>query len=332
MRIIITNTGNIWNFENPFLEQFRDIIFVVCLEGREATDKYLCFVSPYRQVEMGMDNYGAEDQKLKALISVAEKLNHELGYHEDIVFLSDNEPSTLYPYYVLKDLNKYNKFHLIAMPPWDFESRRRRDTYRQMLANLSALRSILYYDSQNILDAIGKKSTIAQAFDYARNYFGELMPSFLNGIYKMKRGPYFFDFASNSYIPLQDGFDKINVGKKSKLDKEINFPICREFWTLGKIVPLSYPEDKEYVKEEVEKPTARLDGKKVCNILREQRIRFAEANHIPFNSEPCPSIGPCAGTCEKCDMELKYLTKQARKIPEEQRIYPKFDPKEEMMV
>lgn len=166
MRIIITDTGNIWNFENPFLEQFRDIIFVVCLEGREATDKYLCFVSPYRQVEMGMDNYGAEDQKLKVLISVAEKLNHELGYHEDIVFLSDNEPSTLYPYYVLKDLNKYNKFHLIAMPPWDFESRRRRDTYRQMLANLSALRSILYYDSQNILDAIGKKSTIAQALQH----------------------------------------------------------------------------------------------------------------------------------------------------------------------
>lgn len=332
MRIIITDTGNIWNPENPFLEQFRDIILVVCLEGREATNNYQCFVSPYKQVGMGTNNYGAEDQKLKALISVAEKLNYELGYHDDIVFLSDNEPSTLYPYYVLKDLNRYNKLHLITMSPWSFEFRQRKDIYSQMLADLSALRSILYYDSQNVLDAVGKKSTIVQAFDYARNYLGELMPNFLNGIYKMKRESYFFDFASNAYIPLQDGFDKIDLGKKDKLDKEINFPISRKFATLGLIVPLSYPEDKEYVKEEIEKPTARLDGKKVCNILREQRIRFAEANHIPFRSEPCPSIGPCAGTCEKCDMELKYLTKQIKKIPEEQRIYPKFDPKEEMML
>lgn len=74
MRIIITDTGNIWNPENPFLEQFKDIVLVVCLEGREATDKYQCFVSPYQPVGMGTNNYGAEDQKLKALTSAAVKL------------------------------------------------------------------------------------------------------------------------------------------------------------------------------------------------------------------------------------------------------------------
>lgn len=55
MRIVVTDTGNIWNHENPFLEQFKDIVFVVCLNGKEVTDKYECFVSPYKQVGMGIN-------------------------------------------------------------------------------------------------------------------------------------------------------------------------------------------------------------------------------------------------------------------------------------
>ncbi|MDE7477082.1 MAG: membrane receptor RagA, partial [Lachnospiraceae bacterium] len=101
--------------------------------------------------------------------------------------------------------------------------------------------------------------------------------------------------------------------------------------TMGAIRCPSYPEDTKYIKEEVERPAARLDGKKVCNILREQRIQLAKANHIPFRSEECPSIGPCAGTCDKCDMESEYLRKQLQKIPEEKRVYPQFDPAKEVL-
>lgn len=43
MRIVVTDTGNIWNHENLFLEQFKDIVLVVCLNGKEVTDKYECF-------------------------------------------------------------------------------------------------------------------------------------------------------------------------------------------------------------------------------------------------------------------------------------------------
>ena len=38
----------------------------------------------------------------------------------------------------------------------------------------------------------------------------------------------------------------------------------------------------------------------------------------------CPSTGPCAGTCQQCDMELKYLQKELQKIPQDERVYPKF--------
>ncbi len=90
----------------------------------------------------------------------------------------------------------------------------------------------------------------------------------------------------------------------------------------------SRPDDSKYTKEKVEELSARLDGKKVCNILREQRIKLAEANHIAFKSEESLSIGPCAGTCEKCDEKSKYLRKQMQNIPEEKRVYPQSDPRE----
>lgn len=332
MRIIITDTGNIWNPHNPYLEQFRDIVLIVCLNGKKATDQYPCFVSPYQQEGVETNQYGGEDQRLQALASVAGELDNELHYHDDIVFLTDNEPSTLYPYYVLKDLEKYNWMHLVAMSPWDFEGSEIKNACRQMLADLSKLDSILYYDSNARMETVEQKGTLTEKYESVKNYLGGLMPCFLNGIYKMMKKPRFFDFASMSYVLMKSGYENIDLSKKNKVDKEIIFPIRREFCTLGIIYPHTYPDDADYVKEKVEKPTVRLDGKKVCNILREQRIRLAEANHISFRSTECPSIGPCAGTCEKCEMELKYLGKQLRKIPEEQRVYPQFDPKKEMML
>ncbi|MCI8639277.1 MAG: hypothetical protein HFG41_09095 [Coprococcus sp.] len=138
MRLIITDTGFIWNQDNPFLKKYRNIVLVVCLHGRAVTNKYECFVSPYvsratafgtrepehisgnafhkgKDADTGTEKYGMADPRFQALVSVGEKLNEEMGYHDDLVFLTDNEPSTLYPYCVLKELNEYNKLHLVAM-------------------------------------------------------------------------------------------------------------------------------------------------------------------------------------------------------------------------
>ena len=46
MRILITDTGSLWKPDDPILEQFKDIILFVCLNGKAVTDKYECFVSP----------------------------------------------------------------------------------------------------------------------------------------------------------------------------------------------------------------------------------------------------------------------------------------------
>lgn len=34
MRIIVTDSGYVWNHKSPILEQFRDIVLVVCLNGK----------------------------------------------------------------------------------------------------------------------------------------------------------------------------------------------------------------------------------------------------------------------------------------------------------
>ena len=117
--------------------------------------------------------------------------------------------------------------------------------------------------------------------------------------------------------------------KKRVYKKEL-FSLTRSFCTLGLIIPPDYPDEDDLVKRKIEKPHARIDGKKVCNVLREQRLRIARENGIPFESENCPSIGPCAGTCAKCDREAEYLRKQMMSIPVEKRIYPQFNPAREV--
>ena len=330
MRIIITDSGLIWNEHNPYLKKYKDVVLVVCLNGKKVTDEYECFVSPYKTV-MGADCYGVDDLQLTALASVAPKLNNMLSYHEDIVILADCEPRSLYPYYVLKDIFEYNNLHLVTTSPLYFESKNKIIGHHSMLEDLSKLDSLLYFDINKELTENPKEMKVDEFKELLTNKMGELLPHILNEINRMREFPSYFDFNSLTYIPLEKGYDTL-IKKKIKKSTELDFKLMKEYSTLGLIMPLSYPLDDEYTKEEVERPVARIDGKRVCNILRQQRIKLAEANNIPFESEDCPSIGPCAGTCEKCDRESKYLRKAMNKIPEDKRVYPQFDPIEEVTV
>ncbi|MFG6369768.1 MAG: hypothetical protein K1W16_15390 [Lachnospiraceae bacterium] len=333
MRLVITDTGFIWNQNNPFLDKYKDIVLVVCLCGKAVTDKYECFVSPFTEddIVMGIDTYGIEDRKFQKLASVGRELNVALGYHDDIVFLTDNQPSSLYPFYVIQELNQYNSLHLVTMLPLKFEASSRRKGHRELLSDLSKLDSILYYDMNKLLEILDGKTTLPQAYDYLKKLFGNIMPCFLNGIDTMDSKPCSFDFSAMKYIPLEGGFDKLKLFIKDAIEDDIKLSTSGASRTMGFLVRLpSYPDASNRVKEGVEKFSVSLDGKKVCNILREQRIKLAEANQIPFKSEECLSVGPCAGTCEKCDEESQYLRKKMQNIPEEKRVYPQFDPREEM--
>jgi len=323
MRVIITDTSFIWNPDNPALEIFKDVLLVVCLEGKAVTDKYECFVSPYKQIGMGIDKFGVDDQRYKTLESVADDLNRTLRYHDDILFLTDGNPESLYPFYVIKDRNEFNSLHLCTVSPWRFEGKRRIQGHKELLSDLSQLTSILYIDSNKYLLNLEKDVTLKEVMQKLEEDYAALLPTVVNSIGKLY-GRYYFDFASNSYIAIEEGFNGLDLSKKNSLATEIEAEPYRSFCTLGLVILPDYPEEDDRTKEEIERVPARIDGKKICEYLRKQRIKLAEVNGIEFSSEECPSIGPCAGTCAKCDQESAYLREKLAAIAPENRIIPDF--------
>lgn len=330
MRIVVTDTALIWNHNNPVLEQFKDVVLVVCLEGKKVTDKYECFISPYEQKDcLGMEQYGVESQRYYALESVADDLNRNLHYHEKVLFLTDGNPESLYPFYVIKDRNKYNSIHLCTVSPWNFEGKRRVEAHKKMLSDLSQLKSFFFIDSNEYLRKAEEGSTMRDLMEKVENDYAEYLPRIINGIQSMQNDSY-FDFASKSYIPVKDGFNKIDLSRMIEDNIEIQMPLYPSFCTLGSVVPPDYPDKGKRIRDEIERPVARIDGKRICNLLHEYRIKLAESNGIEFHSEECPSIGPCAGTCAKCDQESAYLRDKLAEIPREKQKIPMYNLEEEV--
>ncbi|MCR5395705.1 MAG: energy transducer TonB [Bacteroidales bacterium] len=52
------------------------------------------------------------------------------------------------------------------------------------------------------------------------------------------------------------------------------------------------------------------NGKKICEHLKVVRKQIADANDIPYEITECTHQGPCAGTCPKCESELRYIENQ----------------------
>ena len=87
------------------------------------------------------------------------------------------------------------------------------------------------------------------------------------------------------------------------------------------VVVVNEKNNKELVQKQV--PIAR--GKELCQNLRQMRVDLAKANGIPYYPKTCNHTGPCAGTCQVCDEEMRYINQELHKISPERRVYPKYD-------
>ena len=56
-----------------------------------------------------------------------------------------------------------------------------------------------------------------------------------------------------------------------------------------------------------------MNGKKKCKILKEIRAEIAKNNEIEYVTSECRHKGDCAGTCPKCEAELRYLERELEK-------------------
>ena len=321
MRIVVTDTGKIWNHKNPILERFKDIVLVVTIGGNYFTGKYECCMCPTLK---RLDNEAYLISKKNSGMEYIKKyLIKSFNYHEDIIFLSDMEPSTLYPYYAIKDTDTTNTYHLCTISPFNYEDADIRKRHNELLADTNSLQSLLYMDS-NAYIADGKTGeTEDNLLNKMSLDFEKMMPRIINGVKKMHAKSY-FDFASKSYVPLKKGFKGINLSLANNLEAEKLERIGREFSTLGLYCTPSYPSDDNNVKKHIESLPPRIDGKKICNYLRAQRLALAKANNIEFKSEECPSVGACAGTCVKCEQESQFLRKELNKIPVTKQKIPNF--------
>lgn len=114
--------------------------------------------------------------------------------------------------------------------------------------------------------------------------YAALLPTVVNNIGEL-HGKYYFDFSSNSYIAVEEGFNGIEIPKKKPLSSEIEVPLYRSFSNLGIIIPRVDPEQDDRTKEEIERVFARI---------------------------------------AKCDQELAYLRDELAAIAPEDRVIPDF--------
>ncbi len=327
MIIFVTDEGRYWNHENPVLEKYAECVVVVCLNGKKVTDKYRCIVSPYEFTGgLGMTDYSVLSHKYQALQSIYEELRHTYLYHDDIVFLTDPEPQSLYPYLVLKDDEGYNKMHLWCMSPWRFEGKYKKTSYNELVYDIDKLTSLHYVDGDKFLEQLDRNIAMSEAFSKCREWLNSMLPGALYEIEnKMNWSErYYYDLDKRRYISTNDSYSKVLKAKPIKKKQAEEFTPIQKSFELGLLVMPHYPNPDDDAKVAVEQLHPRLDGKEVCEQLKKMRQALADENGINFQTVDCPSTGPCAGTCERCDMEIRYLTEQLTKIKEEERKYPQY--------
>ena len=185
--------------------------------------------------------------------------------------------------------------------------------HNELLSDLSKLKSVCYVDTTKYLNN-GFKSmedTLAQI----GAYYDELLPILIEEIPKIEEASY-FDLSSRKYIPLDKGVGVRNILQKIK---DNNIELKDKYVMEGEAPVRLFFDDK------IDRLVARIDGNEICDMLRDYRKQLAAMNNIEFSSEECSHVGPCAGTCDKCDEEAKYLSDELSKIPKEKQRIPRFE-------
>ncbi|MBO4722990.1 MAG: carboxypeptidase-like regulatory domain-containing protein [Muribaculaceae bacterium] len=53
-----------------------------------------------------------------------------------------------------------------------------------------------------------------------------------------------------------------------------------------------------------------MNGKHICERLKDIRLSIAQANDIDYTPAQCEHKGDCSGTCPACEKEMRYIERQ----------------------
>lgn len=322
MLIIVTDQGNFWNHNNPLLEKYASCVIVVCLNGKPVTKKYKCIVSPYKPIKKHMFGFAQKEtfwQKYKAFASIKKEFEWDYFWGNDILFLTDNNPESLIPYLVLRNKVFNSYLHLWAMPPFKFESEKGEKLYEYFLYEPTNLNSLCCLNDDVLNSIYSKCKNFSSFYEQLKTLAKETLPTVVYEISEElnNNSKYYFDFNIKRYIKVND-FRQNSLEKKPLNDDTIS-QFCPTFSNdvFGNCFVYKTKQNADDLEPVI-------NGKEICDQLKNMRIVLAKANNIEYSSQKCTSKGACAGTCPECDKELAELQKKLLKIPKEKRVYPYF--------
>lgn len=173
MRIVITDTCFIWKRYQYILENFKDMLLVVFLEGKPETNEYKCLVCS-QHTDENVNLYSYSDVRMDLFPTLTQDLKEILKNDEEILFLTDYDLISLYPFISLSEGNEDKKLHLCTISPFKFDMKKFNE-YQKILGKLAKSTLVLSIDSNKYLENISRESSLLDVLKEIENQYISLL-------------------------------------------------------------------------------------------------------------------------------------------------------------
>lgn len=118
MKIVVSGNSLIWDGNHPGLRQFGDDVIIFSHQSQQ-------------------------------------ELLEAVGEDRDVLVLTDNDPVSFYPFQILTSSFKSRRIHLFACLPFSYESPRKKQEIRELLTDMSMVKSLCLPELDSFLTDMG---------------------------------------------------------------------------------------------------------------------------------------------------------------------------------
>ena len=319
MKIFVTAIGLIWDLNRALLEPYSRDLFVVRFDKKHGLD-----VEGATAIECGIPDAGLglvsssgyDSPYYRRLLSKRKELEMLLDDEDEVLVLGDTSVESLYILKVLQQsITKSIHLHLWTVTPFMFESGNIIEKYKYLLKDLNSINSVTITDPLKLIAGENNDSmSLGKCTDMVCQALKESFDKHIKTISSLNHEEkYFFDYHNEKFISVDE-----DIFSWSDNNGVVSLR------TMGILAPnemITNDVDYDEMVRRIKQPVPRIDGKEICNRLKELRKAYAEANNIPYSPKTCSYEGPCAGTCEHCDDELDTLSQKRNGT----KVFPQFD-------
>ena len=289
MKIILIDTNKRWTVNHPLLAPYKEDIILLCTSSQSLDTHHDSYLIPEELI-----NVTKQPQHFNASSRLWYKImnNHNdwTFTEHDVLYFLEHDSLSLLPLHLFYDHHYNSRIHLF------FDEALCNDS--QALTTFFSLEKVM---SIAFIHSKWTNMTIQNAIDDIR--------------YRLnRRFQYFFDTRSNHYVEIQKAYNNSHQSssiKENQKDLSIYVEILRCGQAPNKFDP--FDQVKLYPKF-IFSHQPQINGKEICQILKQIRLNVAKLYHIPYQNQDCDYNGYCSGSCEQCEKELDYLNHELIKI------------------